>query len=113
MLFVYRTRKLRIHTAGACVSVAVWRKARSPFVPGPMILGAQAPGKAGSTLLEFRHKSQCGDRLVRLSYRQVNKQNAISNEVAFLCSNYGSVLGPTLQETRYRMQCGEKLRLRH
>jgi len=53
--------------------VAVWRKARPLFVyrtrklrpPGPIILGAQAPGKAG--------------------HRQVNKQNAISNEVAFLC----------------------------
>ena len=33
--------------------------------PGPIILGAQAPGNIG--------------------HRQVNKQNAISNEVAFLC----------------------------
>ncbi|WP_206752193.1 hypothetical protein, partial [Desulfosporosinus fructosivorans] len=46
--------------------VAVWRKARPPFVsrtrklrpPGPMILGAQAPGKVG--------------------HRQVNMQKAIS-----------------------------------
>ncbi|EGW37249.1 hypothetical protein DOT_4788 [Desulfosporosinus sp. OT] len=36
----------------------MWRKARPLFVSGPMILGAQAPGKVG--------------------HRQVNKQNAIS-----------------------------------
>ncbi len=65
-VYVSRTRKLRIHIAGVFVISRNVAKGSSAFrPPGPMILGAQAPGKVG--------------------HRQVNKQNAISYEVAFLC----------------------------
>ena len=88
--------------------------------PGPMILGAQAPGKVGHRQVNkrkdyllrgslfcvsyettrrgstrsdphcwsLRHESQCGESLVRLSYRQVTSEKTISHEVVFSVFSY-------------------------
>ena len=89
-LFVYRTRKLRSTLLEYAFRVAVWRKAHPPFVPGPMILGAQAPGKVG--------------------HRQVTSEKTISNEVVFSVFYCRSVLGPTLQEYAFRDAVWRKAR---
>ena len=67
--------------------VAVWRKAHPPFVPGPMILGAQAPGKVESTLQEYALRDAVW-RKARPPFVSPGKQAkmTISNEVVFLCS---------------------------
>ncbi len=39
---------------------AAWRKAHPPFVPGPRILGAQAPGKVGHRQ-EKQYRHFCND----------------------------------------------------
>jgi hypothetical protein len=64
---------------------AVWRKAHPPFVPGPRILGVQAPGKVGSTRQE-RSSWVAVWRKPRPAFVSPgNKRKTISNEVVFLC----------------------------
>ena len=58
--------------------------------PGPMILGAQAPGKVG--------------------HRQVNKRKGYLLGDGLFCVSYGSVLGPTLQEHASRVAVWRKSR---
>ncbi|WP_140419027.1 hypothetical protein [Desulfosporosinus sp. FKB] len=47
MLFVYRTRKLRIHTAGVCVSGRSVAKGSSAFRSRAKDTWGIAPGKVG------------------------------------------------------------------
>ena len=63
--FVYRTRKLRIHTAGVCVISRSVAKSSSAFRSRAKDTWSIAPGKVG--------------------HRQVNKRKTISYEVVFLC----------------------------
>nr|MDA8221800.1 hypothetical protein [Desulfitobacterium hafniense] len=64
-LFEYRTRKLRIHTAGECVMSRSVAKGSSAFRSRAKDTWSIAPGKVG--------------------HRQVNKRKTTFNEVVFLC----------------------------